>query len=111
MAKEQSYPTIWKVSDNFWEIIKTLLEEFDPPASTGRPRHDRRPIFNAIIHRLRTGCQWNQLPKEFGDDSKIHRVFQHWVKLDFFVHIPDDRERPFRAIGSPQSLVKGFCEC
>jgi hypothetical protein len=27
------------------------------------------------------------------------------------VHIPDDRERPFRAIGSPQSLVKGFCEC
>ena len=76
MAQEQSYPTIWKVSDNLWEIIKTLLEEFDPPASTGRPRHDRRPIFNAIIHRLRTGCQWNQLPKEFGDDSKIHRVFQ-----------------------------------
>jgi putative transposase len=87
MAQEQSYPTIWKVSDNLWEIIKTLLEEFDPPASTGRPRHDRRPIFNAIIHRLRTGCQWNQLPKEFGDDSKIHRVFQHWVKLDFFEKI------------------------
>ena len=87
MAQDQSYPTIWKVSDNLWEIIKTLLEEFDPPASTGRPRHDRRPIFNAIIHRLRSGCQWNQLPKEFGDDSEIQRVFQHWVKLDFFEKI------------------------
>ena len=61
MAHEQSYPTIWKVSDDLWEIIKILLEEFDPPASTGRPRDDRRPILNAIIHRFRTGCQWNHL--------------------------------------------------
>jgi putative transposase len=64
-----------------------MLDEFDPPASTGRPRDDRRPILNAIIYRFRTGCQWNHLPREFGDDSKIHRVFQHWVKLDIFEKI------------------------
>lgn len=87
MAQEQSYPTIWEISDDLWETIKILLEEFDPPASTGRPRDDRRPILNAIIHRFRTGCQWNHLPKEFGDDSKIHRVFQHWVKLEVFEKI------------------------
>ena len=51
MAQEQSYPTIWEISDDLWETIKILLEEFDPPASTGRPRDDRRPILNAIIHR------------------------------------------------------------
>jgi putative transposase len=81
MTREQSYPTIWEVSDDLWEIIMILLDEYDPPASTGRPRNDRRPILNAIIYRFRTGCQWNHLPREFGDDSKIHRVFQHWVKL------------------------------
>jgi putative transposase len=87
MAWEQSYPTIWEVSDDRWEIIRMILDEFDPPATTGRPRDDRRPILNAIIYRFRTGCQWNHLPKEFGDDSKIHRVFQHWVKLDIFEKI------------------------
>jgi putative transposase len=87
MAWEQSYPTIWEVSDDLWEIIKMILDEFDPPAPTGRPRDDRRPILNAIIYRFRTGCQWNHLPKVFGDDSKIHRVFQHWVRLDIFEKI------------------------
>jgi putative transposase len=87
MAWEQSYPTIWEVSDDLWEIIKMILDEFDPPSPTGRPRDDRRPILNAIIYRFRTGCQWNHLPKVFGDDSKIHRVFQHWVRLDIFEKI------------------------
>jgi transposase len=87
MAHQLSYPTIWEVSDDLWEIIKILLDEYDPPASTGRPRDDRRPIINAIIHRFRSGCQWNHLPREFGDDSKIHRVFLHWVKLGIFEKI------------------------
>jgi len=87
MAQKQSYPTIWEVSDDLWEIIRILLDEYDPPASTGRPRDDRRPILNAIIHRFRSGCQWNHLPGKFGDDSKIHRVFQHWVKLEIFEKI------------------------
>jgi len=87
MTREQSYPTIWEVSDDLWEIIRILLDEYDPPASTGRPRDGRRPILNAIIYRFRSGCQWNHLPREFGDDSKIHRVFQHWVKLEIFEKI------------------------
>jgi len=87
MAQERSYPTIWKLPDDLWEIIKILLDEYDPPASTGRPRDDRRPILNAIIHRFRSGCQWNHLPREFGDDSKIHRIFQHWVKLGIFAKL------------------------
>ena len=36
------------------------------------------------VQRFRSGCQWNHLPGEFGDDSTIHRVFQHWVKLGIF---------------------------
>jgi putative transposase len=33
---------------------------------------------------MRTGCQWNHLPKEFPDDSSVHRTFQRWVKLGVF---------------------------
>ena len=45
----------------------------------GRKRSDPRQMLNGIIFRLRSGCQWNRLPKELGDDSTIHRTFQRWV--------------------------------
>jgi putative transposase len=34
-----------------------------------------------MIHEMRTGCQWNVLPQEFGDDSSVHRTFQRWIRL------------------------------
>jgi putative transposase len=74
-------PTIWRVPDELWEIIEPILEKHDPPKSTGRPRIDRREALDAIIFRMRSGCQWNRLPKEFPDDSSVHRTLQRWVEL------------------------------
>ena len=44
-------------------------------------RVDLRGVLNGIIFRMRTGCQWNRLPRCFGDDSSIHRHFQKWCEL------------------------------
>jgi len=71
-------PTIWRVPDALWEKVEPVLTELDPPKPTGRPRIDGRAALDAIIYRMRTGCQWNQLPKEFPDDSSVHRTFQRW---------------------------------
>lgn len=73
-------PTIWRVPDKLWERIAPVIEALDPPARTGRPRADARPILDGVIFRLRTGCQWNKLPEHFGDDSTIHRTFQRWIE-------------------------------
>ena len=73
-------PTIWRVPDELWEIVKAILAELDPPAPTGRRRVDQRMALNGIIYQMRTGCQWNALPKEFGDDSSVHRTFQRWIR-------------------------------
>jgi putative transposase len=72
-------PTIWKVDDELWAIIQPILEELDPPARTGRPRTGERAALNGIIHQMRSGAQWNQLPQEFGDDSSVHRTMQRWI--------------------------------
>lgn len=80
-------PTIWQVPDELWEIILPLLDELDPPRKRGRRRISPRPILEAIIFRLRTGCQWNHLPKEFPDDSTVHRTFQRWIRIGVFPHI------------------------
>ena len=75
-------PTIWTVPDELWETIELILADLDPPPPTGRPRIDQRKALNGIIYHLRTGCQWNALPREFGDDSSVHRTFQRWIELD-----------------------------
>jgi len=73
--------TIWEVPDGLWSRILTILEEdCPPPVNIGRPRADWRRIFNGIVFRLRTGCQWSKLPKQFGDDSTVHRWFQGWCR-------------------------------
>jgi putative transposase len=78
--KVEPLPTIWEVSDELWEIIRRILNDLDPPSWTGRRRVDQRAVLNGIIYQMRSGCQWNHLPKEFGDDSSLHRTFQRWVR-------------------------------
>src|SRR5215213_4601114 len=67
--------------DQLWEKIEPILKEHDPSKNTGRPRVNQRAVLDAVIFRLRTGCQWNRLPSEFPDDSSVHRTFQRWVEL------------------------------
>ena len=81
MGKCQTLDTIWEVSDHLWEQILPAILEMDPAKSTGRRRVDPRQMLNGIIFRMRSGCQWNHLPKELGDDSTIHRTFQRWAEL------------------------------
>ncbi len=81
MGNSETLDTIWEVSDHLWEQIWPVILEIDPPKFTGRKRADPREMLNGIIYRMRSGCQWNHLPKELGDDSTIHRTFQRWVEL------------------------------
>ena len=80
MVEWKPLPTIWDVPDDLRERIGPVILELDPPKSKGRNRVDQRKMLEGIIFRLRSGCQWNHLPKELGDDSTIHRTFQRWVE-------------------------------
>ena len=80
-------PTIWRVPDELWARVEPILDELDPPRPTGRKRVDRRAILDAVIFRLRSGCQWNRLPGDLPDDSTVHRTFQRWVALGAFEKI------------------------
>jgi putative transposase len=79
--KKKTVDTIWEIPDNLWALIEPILQEdAPPPKNSGRPRADWRRILNGIVFRMRTSCQWNRLPKEFGDDSTVHRWFQRWCR-------------------------------
>lgn len=76
----KTQPTIWEIPDDVWTLIEPILSECYPAKPKGHRRVDLRPVLNGIIFRLRTGCQWNQLPQQFGDDSTVHRHFQRWCQ-------------------------------
>lgn len=74
----QPLPTIWEVSDDLWERIVPIFEEFWPTKHTGRRHANWRLALNGIIFRMRSGCQWEQLPRRFGPKSTVHDWFQRW---------------------------------
>jgi putative transposase len=80
-------PAIWTCPDELWELIEPVLAELDPPHRGHRQRIDPRNALDGIIFRLRSGCQWNHLPKDFGDDSSIHRTMQRWIQRGVFDRI------------------------
>lgn len=87
MGKTKTLETIWEVDDALWAIIEPMLIAFWPRKSTGRPPACWRRCLNGIIYQMRTGCQWNKLPKQFGDDSTVHRWFQRWSEGGVLEHI------------------------
>lgn len=88
MAKrKRRLPTLWAVPDELWERIEPLLLKEHPPQGTGRKRVDQRRVLDGIIFRLRTGCQWNHIPRVYGSDRTIHRYFQHWCQTGLFERI------------------------
>lgn len=94
-AKPTRYADVpgWELSDSFWARIEPLLPK---PKSRlrrrrgrllhigGRPRADARTLMTAILYTLRTGCQWNALPKEYGSGKTAHQYFLRWVRSGVF---------------------------
>ena len=77
----------WEISDGLWEEIELVLLAADPPKATGRKRVDQRRLLDAVVYKLRSGCQWNSLPRELSDDSTVHRAYQRWVRLGVFPRV------------------------
>jgi putative transposase len=74
----------WKVSDEFWKKVRPLIPPAPSHAKGGRTRMDDRDAFAAMIYVLRTGIQWNALPRQMGASSTVHDRYQEWERAGFF---------------------------
>jgi transposase len=56
-----------------------LLEPFLPSAQgPGHPWNPHHPILNGIFYRLRTGCQWRDIPERYGPWQTIYDRSVRW---------------------------------
>lgn len=77
--------TFWKLPSFLEPVAKLLLDRFYPPQARGRPRADLLLVIQGCLYRLRTGCQWRALPREFGHPSTVHGWFQRFCTDGFFL--------------------------
>lgn len=77
----------WRVSDGLWERVRPLIPERPARPKGGRPAQDDRKMFEAIMYVLRTGIQWNALPRELGASSTVYDRFRLWEKQGVCEHL------------------------
>ena len=85
-TKTDSQPPIWHTPDALWKLIAPILGPEKPPGTVGRPATPNRVLFDAIIFVLRSGCQWQGIPRAaYAPGSTVHGRFRQWVQQGVFV--------------------------
>jgi putative transposase len=71
-------------SESLWAVVEPLLPLRPTHRLVGRKPKPDKQMFYAIYYVLRTGMQWNALPRCLGAASTVHDRFQQWVKAGVF---------------------------
>lgn len=69
-----SYPS--DLSDAQWEKIVPFFARPDPRGA--REKHPKRRMVEAILYRLREGCRWRALPRDFPPYDTVHDHWRRW---------------------------------
>ena len=67
------------MTDAQWKLIAPLVEAEHAPERWNR-EHSLREILNALFYKLRTGCQWRNLPHDLPPYSTVSDYFHRWRK-------------------------------
>mgnify|MGYP002402643803 CR=1 FL=1 len=77
----------WELSDEAWERVRPLIPERPAHPKGGRPAQSDRQMLSAILYVLRTGIQWNALPRELGASTTVYDRFRLWEEQGVFERI------------------------
>ena len=72
------------IPDEVWERLKVWLPAHPHSRRGGRPWNDDRRVMSGIVYRLKTGCQWDAIPREFGSGNTCYDRFREWEAAGVF---------------------------
>jgi transposase len=64
------------LSDEAWEALSPHL----PRGRPGKPRVDDRRVISGVLHVLKTGCRWGDVPPVYGPPMTIYNRYNRWSK-------------------------------
>ena len=68
------------LTDEHWSKLQVMMLE---ASIYGKP--NLRMTVEGILYRMRTGCPWRDLPREFGDWNAIYKRYNAWSCKDIFL--------------------------
>ena len=71
------------LSDEAWAAIEPLLPHNQP----GARRVDDRSVISGIIHVLKSGCRWKDVPAVYGPPTTIYNRFNRWSRRGIWQRI------------------------
>lgn len=82
-VKRKSKSTVWHESDltdQEWLKIKDLFPKKKARSRGRKRKHDLRAVMNGLRYLLRTGCQWEYIPKYYPPWSVCRYYFDKWKR-------------------------------
>ena len=105
----QAYDT--DLTDEEWTLFEQKLKEIKSPRGR-KSTIPRREIVNAILYRLRTGCQWRSLPHDLPHWNNVAKTFRRWIRAGYWEQIHDllcrdvRKKMDERKSPAPSSLIR-----
>ena len=79
--------TFLEIPGELWERIAPLFARFERKRSGGSTPTPFRILLAGMLYRLKTGCQWSMVPKQYGTRTTLHEHYQRWVHAGLFAEI------------------------
>ena len=93
VPRHRRYPS--DTTDGEWKLLQPFVAPDDD--GPGAPRTiETRAVVDALRYRLRTGCQWRQLPRDFPNWKTVYTVFWRWRTSGLWQRIHDALRRQLR---------------
>lgn len=83
----QAYDT--DVTDDEWSLFEQTLRTLRRSTKGAKPKIPRREVLNAVLYRLRTGCQWRSLPHDFPRWDLVYRTYRRWILVGYWEELHD----------------------
>lgn len=103
----KGYPS--DLTDAEWSILEPML-----PPEKGGGRHrttSLRAVLDGIFYRLRSGCAWRMLPKDFPPFQTVYEYFREWKKDGTWIRIHETlRERVRQQAGRAEQPTAGILD-
>jgi transposase len=64
------------LSDEAWAVIEPHL----PHGRPGAPRVDDRRVISGILHVLKSGCRWRDVPPAYGPRTTLYNRYNRWAR-------------------------------
>lgn len=73
---EEAMRDLFWLSDEAWATLEPHLPRNQP----GKPRVDDRRVISGILHILKTGARWRDVPPEYGPAKTIYNRYTRWAR-------------------------------